>query len=63
MSRIRLPSPAAERRRWTTSSAARFSATKRTLLPSAMRAEIALAIVCDLPVPGGPSMTALALPK
>ena len=43
--------------RLTTSRAVIFSATKSTVLPSATAAAITLAIVCDLPVPGGPWMT------
>ncbi len=37
--------------------AARFSATNSTRLPRADREAIRLAMVWDLPVPGGPSMT------
>ena len=37
--------------------AARFSATKSTRLPSPAREAMRLAMVCDLPVPGGPLMT------
>ena len=49
--------PIASSRRATTSSAARFSATKSTRLPSATARASRLVIVCDLPVPGGPSST------
>ena len=34
-----------------------FSATKRIRFPSAIQAETIFAIVCDFPVPGGPSRT------
>ena len=37
--------------------AARFSATKSTRLPSPASEAMRLAMVCDLPVPGGPLMT------
>ena len=40
-----------------TSSAAIFSETKSTVLPAYKRTPIMFAMVCDLPVPGGPSMT------
>ena len=44
-------------RRRTTSSAASFSETKSTVLPLASAAAIRFVMVCDFPVPGGPSMT------
>ena len=49
--------PTASSRRATTSSAARFSATNSTRLPSATARVSRLVMVCDLPVPGGPSST------
>ena len=48
------PRPIWSSRRLTTSSAAIFSATNSTVLPSCTAAAIRLAMVCDLPVPGGP---------
>ncbi len=50
-------SPTDSRRDWTTSRAARFSATNRTRLPSATARVSKLVIVWDFPVPGGPSRT------
>ena len=47
------------RRFCTTSNAAIFSATKRTLLPAISRFAIIEVIVWDLPVPGGPCRTKL----
>ncbi len=47
----------ASKRRFTTSSAAIFSATNKTVFPSAIAEAITLAIVWDLPVPGGPWIT------
>ena len=41
----------------TTSNAAIFSETNNTDLPSANNSAIKLTMVCDLPVPGGPSTT------
>ena len=52
-----MPMPTASSRRATTSRAARFSATNSTFLPSATARVSRLVIVCDLPVPGGPSST------
>ena len=51
------PCPTASSRRATTSSAARFSATNSTRLPSATARASRLVMVCDFPVPGGPSST------
>jgi hypothetical protein len=59
MSSTRSPRPAADSRESTASIAARFSATNSTFLPLATIAAIRLAIVWDLPVPGGPWMTRL----
>ena len=42
---------------FTTSKAAFFSLTKSTVLPIAINSAIKFTIVCDLPVPGGPSTT------
>lgn len=56
-SRHRSPRPTLSSRRRTTSNAACFSATKRTVLPAATALAMRFVIVCDLPVPGGPSMT------
>ena len=56
-SRQWLPTPIPSSLFWTTSSAALFSATNRTVLPWYMALVIRLVIVCDLPVPGGPCMT------
>ena len=56
-SRQKSPSPCAVRRRCTTLSAAIFSDTNSTRRPSARLCAIMLAMVCDLPVPGGPSST------
>ena len=53
-------SPAFTRRSCTTESAAIFSATNSTDLPSCAAAAIRLVMVCDLPVPGGPCTTRLA---
>ncbi|EME69533.1 hypothetical protein H261_12804 [Paramagnetospirillum caucaseum] len=58
-SRQTAPSPMASRRRFTTSSAAIFSATNSTLRPPATAPAIRLAMVWDLPVPGGPWITRL----
>ena len=44
---------------FTTSSAAVFSLTNSTFLPSAMRAPMMLEMVWLFPVPGGPWMTKL----
>ena len=52
-------SPARARRPWTTCSAAIFSATNSTDFPSLTAAAMMLAMVCDLPVPGGPCTTRL----
>ena len=52
-----MPMPTESSRRATTSSAARFSATNSTFLPAATAWLSRLVIVCDLPVPGGPSST------
>ena len=52
--------PTSASRPLTTSRAAAFSATKRTRLPCARHSAITLVTVWDFPVPGGPSMTALA---
>ena len=52
-----MPMPTASSRRATTSRAARFSATNSTRLPSATAWVSRLVMVCDLPVPGGPSST------
>lgn len=56
-SSVKSPSPMAWTRRATTSSAARFSATNSTRRPSAIARPRRLAMVCDFPVPGGPSST------
>ena len=53
-SSTRSPRPTRSSRPTTASMAARFSATKSTRLPSAASVAIRLAMVCDLPVPGGP---------
>ena len=53
-SSTRSPRPTRSSRPTTASMAARFSATKSTRLPSAARVAMRLAMVCDLPVPGGP---------
>ncbi len=51
------PNPIWCSRRLTTSSAACFSATNSTVRPAVMARAIRLVMVCDLPVPGGPSRT------
>ena len=51
------PSPSRSSRLWTTSSAAIFSATKRTFLPAFTAVAIRFVIVWDFPVPGGPWIT------
>ena len=56
-SRQKRPSPASFSRRWTTSSAAVFSDTKRTVFSFPSRWAIRLEMVWLLPVPGGPMMT------
>ena len=56
-SSTRSPRPTRSSRPTTASMAARFSATKSTRLPSAARVAIRLAMVWDLPVPGGPWTT------
>jgi PIN domain len=48
------------RRYFTTSNAAAFSLTNRTVFPSARHSAMTLAIVWHLPVPGGPLRTRLA---
>ncbi len=57
--RQKSPIPAWSSRAFTTSRAAIFSLTKRTLRPAARDSAMTLAMVCDLPVPGGPSTTRL----
>ena len=46
--------PCLTMRSYTTESAAIFSAMNRTVFPSCTAAATMLAMVCDLPVPGGP---------
>ncbi|MCB9915315.1 MAG: hypothetical protein H6828_09220 [Planctomycetes bacterium] len=58
-SRQNSPSPSFSRRARTTSSAAIFSETNSTRLSLASACAIRFVIVCDLPVPGGPSSTKL----
>ena len=43
----------------TTSNAALFSATNKTFLPLEINSVIIFVMVCDFPVPGGPSSTKL----
>ena len=52
-----MSSPASASLFRTTSRAAIFSDTNSTLFPAFSSAPIMFAMVCDLPVPGGPSMT------
>ena len=56
-SKTNLPKPTLVSLSFTTSNAAIFSDTNKTDLPSASNSAIKLTIVCDLPVPGGPSTT------
>ena len=58
-SRQNAPAPISLRRLFTTSSAAAFSATKRTRCPRTMLFTMMLVMVCDFPVPGGPCRTKL----
>ena len=58
-SNTNFPRPTLSNLLFTTSSAAIFSLTKRTVFPSAISSAIKFTIVCDLPVPGGPSTTKL----
>ena len=58
-SNTNFPSPTLSNLLFTTSSAAIFSLTNSTVFPSAISSAIRFTIVCDLPVPGGPSTTRL----
>ncbi len=58
-SKQKSPRPTLSKRLFTTSNAAIFSLTNKTVFPDAINSAIKFTIVCDFPVPGGPSTTKL----